>query len=127
MESKFKSKRKYLFHLTNGKNLNSINADGFIKPKFPFRSYVFPLCFFRPKAVYLTENPLHWCFIQSEYQNTFLLIINIDGLELKKDFQHGVVDYLCENSIPLSRIEKVYNLKEFVIDDKLQIKENGAK
>lgn len=114
-------KRKYLFHITDGRALNKIMSDGFIMPKYPYRSYYFPLCFFRPKAVYLTENPMHWLFIQNEYSNIFILKIKAHGLQVSKDFQHGVVDYMFLAPIPISEIEEIYNLKEFIINDELKM------
>lgn len=112
-------KRKYLWHLTSGKNFNSIMKDGFIKSKLPIRSYIFPMSLFRPKGVYLTENPLHWTFIAGS--NSILLKIDIKDLPIKKDNEF-ILDYFCESNISTDKIVEIMPLYQFIIDDKNKIK-----
>lgn len=117
----------YMYHVTTKKNFVKIMKGKGIKQKFSWFNLLY-LRWDRPKAVYLSKNPI---WIQVMWQNQsywnptlrfedfVILKINVDGLALEREYEFPSA-YLFRGNVSKCRIKEVFYMEDFKVEYELK-------
>lgn len=107
--------KKFLYHVTTKENLQRIMEGKGITGKKSWYNLFFRFKFNCPKAVYLSNHPMWLAVITMgrslfEIKNELVILkINVDGLELNKEYNHPSAYYFIGN-ISKKRILDIFYL-----------------